>query len=206
MGDRNVRSDKNKKILYMDTNILYGHSMCQPLPYDEVKIDKNVKLEDILNTPDDKDIGYFIEFDLEDPDEIKENTMKFSFAPEKKPDDFSDYMRTIKPDFHTQTKKMICDWSDKKNYLIHYRKLNFYVRHGMIVDKIPEKTSFKQSKSLEKFIIFNTQKKNQAVNDFEKDFYKLPDNAFYGKAMEIVRRRFKIKFFKKDDTDKNIKQ
>ena len=33
--------------------------MSKPLPYDEIKFDKSVELEDILNTPDDNDIGYF---------------------------------------------------------------------------------------------------------------------------------------------------
>ena len=31
--------------------------MSQPLPYDEIKFDRNIKLEDKLNTPDDSDIG-----------------------------------------------------------------------------------------------------------------------------------------------------
>ena len=57
MGDRYIKSDKNKKILYIDANNLYGHSISQYLPYDEIKFDNTVKLEDILNTPDDSDIG-----------------------------------------------------------------------------------------------------------------------------------------------------
>ena len=65
-------------------------------------------------------------------------------------DDFSDYMNEIKPDTCTQTKKLISDWSDKKNFLIHYRMLKFYVRYGMIVDKVLEIIPFKQSKWLEK--------------------------------------------------------
>ena len=81
-------------------------------------------------------------------------------------------MKEIKPDTFTQSKKLICDWSDKKIFSIHNRMLNFYVRHGMIVDKVHDIISFKQSKWLESFINFNTQKRNQAVNDFEKDFYK----------------------------------
>ena len=52
---------------------------------------------------------------------------------------------------------------------------------------------------------FNTQKRIKAVNDFEKDFYKLLNNAFYGRTMENVRNRLKIKFIKKDDYREIIK-
>ena len=152
-GDRYVRSDENKKILYPDCTNFSGHSMSQPLPYDEIKFDNTVELEDILNTSDDSDIGYLIEVDLKYPDNIKEKTKKFPFAPVNKknnPENFNDYMKAIKPDTYTQTKKLICDWSDKKNYLTHYRILKFYVRHGMIVDKIHNIFSFKQIKWLEK--------------------------------------------------------
>ena len=183
--------------------------MSQPLPFDELKFDNNVKLEDILNTPDDGNIGYFIEVDLTYPNNIKEETNNFPFAPVNKnitPDKFSDYMKEIKPDTYIQTRKLICDWSDKKNYLVHYRMIKFYLRHGMIVDKVHNITSFRQSRWLEKYINFITQKRNQALNDFEKDFYKLLNNAFFGKTMENVRNRLKTKFIKKDDHREKIKQ
>ena len=61
-------------------------------------------------------------------------------------------MKGIKPDTYIQTKKLICDWSGKKNYLVHYRMLKFYVRHGMIVDKVHDIISFKQSRWLERYI------------------------------------------------------
>ena len=103
---------------------------------------------------------------------------------------------------------MICGWSDKKNYLVHYRMLKFYVRHGMVNDKVHDVISFKQSRSrwLENYVNFNTQERNQAVNDLQKDFYKLLNNAFYGKTMENVRNRLKIKFVKKDDYREILKQ
>ena len=84
--------------------------------------------------------------------------------------------------------------------------LKFYIRHGMVVEKIHEIISFEQSKWLEKYICFYTQKRNKAKNDFEKDFYKLLKNAFYGKTMENVRNRLKIKFVEKDDCKEIIKQ
>ena len=76
----------------------------------------------------------------------------------------------------------------------------------MVVGKIHNILSFKQSRWLEKYESFNTQKRNKAKNDFEKDFYKLLNNAFYGKTMENVRNRLKIKFVKKDDYREIIKQ
>ena len=78
MGNRYVESYENKKIIYMDSTILYGYSMSQSLPYDEIKFDKNVKLEENLNTPDDSDIGYFIEVELGYPDYLREKNKKNS--------------------------------------------------------------------------------------------------------------------------------
>ena len=94
MGDRYVKSDENKNILYKDANNWYGWAMSEYLPYDEIISDKNVKLEDILITTDDSDIGYFIEVDLNYPDNTKEKTKHFQLALEYKkinPDDSSDF-------------------------------------------------------------------------------------------------------------------
>ena len=90
LGDRYVKSDETKKILYMDATNLYGHSMSQPLPYDEIEMwhghpDLYMnKLEEILNTADDSDIGFFVEVDLRYPDKIKGKTKNFPFCPENK--------------------------------------------------------------------------------------------------------------------------
>ena len=65
MGDRYVVSDGNKKIIYVDSNNLYAHSMSQVLPHDEIEMWHGhpdlymKKLEEKLNTPDDADIGFF---------------------------------------------------------------------------------------------------------------------------------------------------
>ena len=59
--------------------------MSQPLPYDEIKFDKNVKLEDILNTPDDSDIGYFIEVDFTYPDNKEKRKIFHLLLKIKKP-------------------------------------------------------------------------------------------------------------------------
>ena len=112
-------------------------------------------------------------------------------------------MKSIKPENYTKSKKLICDWTDKRKYLIHYKMLKFYVRHGMIVEKIHEIISVKQSRWLEKYISFKTQKQNKAKNDFEKDFFKLLVNAAFGKFLENVRNRLALELIKKGDIKKN---
>ena len=115
-------------------------------------------------------------------------------------------MNKTKPKNYTKSKELFCDWTDKKKYLIHYRMLKFYVRHGMIVEKIHEIISFKRSKWLEKYVSFNTQKRNRAKKDFEKEFFKRLVNAAFGKILENVRNRLRLEIIKKDDIKKIIKQ
>ena len=57
-----------------------------------------------------------------------------------------------------------------------------------------------------KQISFIAQKRNQAMNDFEKHFHTLLNNSFYGKTMKNVKKTVKIEFIKKDDNEKIIKQ
>ena len=76
----------------------------------------------------------------------------------------------------------------------------------MIVEKINEIISFKQSKWLESYISFNTKKRNKSKNDFEKDFFKLLVNAAFGKFLENVRNRLGLELIEKDDIKKIIKQ
>ena len=118
MGDRHAKSDKNKKILYFDANILYGHSMSQPKPFDKIEIwhghpDLYMnKFGEILKTPDDSDIDYFVEVDLRYPINVKGKTRNFSFCPENKilpKDKQIDYRKKIKPNEYTKAKKLICE-------------------------------------------------------------------------------------------------
>ena len=121
---------------------------------------------------------------------MKEKTKNFPFCPENKiipTEKYNDYIKKIQPKNYTKSKKLICDWTDKKKYLIQYRVLKFYVKHGMVVEKTHEIIPFKQIKWLEKYFSFNTQKRNRAKKDFEKDFFKLLVNAAFGKFLENVR-------------------
>ena len=80
MGDRYVKLDKNKNLLYMDATHFFGHSMIQSLPYDKINmwhVDPNlymINFKETLDRSDDSDTGYFIEVDLRYPDNRKEKT------------------------------------------------------------------------------------------------------------------------------------
>ena len=70
-------------------------------------------------------------------------------------------------------------------------------KQGMLVEKIHEVVSYNQSKWLKKYIKCDTIKRNEAQNDFEKNFYELLNDAFIGKTMEIVRnwKLFEMRIF-----------
>ena len=72
--------------------------------------------EDILNTPDDNEFGYFKECDLEYPAEIKEKTENFPPCPyqtKADPECFSEYMNSVKQPNYKQTEKLMCDLTNK---------------------------------------------------------------------------------------------
>ena len=90
-------------------------------------------------------------------------------------------------------KKLIPNLRKKTKYVLHYRNLQLYLFLGMKLIKINNMLKFKQSNWIKKYTDFNTEKRMNAANDFEKDFFKLMINSVYGKAMENLRKRINVR-------------
>ena len=114
-------------------------------------------------------------------------------------EDFSLYMMINKPEKYKPTEKLIMDQTNKQRYFSHYRDLKFYIRHGIRILNVHTVFKFKQSPWLAKYIKYNTEQRKKAKTEFEKHFYKLMNNSFYGKAIENIRKRLNLDLIDKSD-------
>jgi len=193
---------KEKFLLYLDANNLYGWAMSQELPTKDFKWEESE--EYYKHIP--KGRGCIVECDLEYTEDCKQKTKNYPLAPEHfvaTEDMLSDYQLDLLDNQKTKLgkeKKLFLTLYNKKNYVVHDSILKDYIKLGMKVTKVHRTISFEESDWLKSYIDFNTKQRKKAETDFEKDLWKLMNNSFYGKTMENIRGRSDIKLF----TDEEI--
>ena len=93
----------------------------------------------------------------------------------------------------SKTKKLCCTLLPKNNYHVNYRYLKLALSLGCKLEKVNKVVQFDQSNFMEPYIMKNTNLRKDAKNEFEKDYYKLMNNAVYGKSLENVRNRINFR-------------
>ena len=182
--------DKKKKssyIQYLDANNLYGKAMTGKLPVRGFRwMDDISKMdEDFVRGYDKNDNkGYILKVDVDYPNELQNLHSDLPFLPERM--------------VINNTKKLVCNSQDKKNYVVHINVLKQALDHGLKLGKVHRVIEFDQEAWLKEYIDVNTELRKKASNDFEKDFFKLMNNAVFGKTMENVRKHRDIKLVKTD--------
>ena len=140
-----------------------------------------------------------LEVDLEYPKELHDLHNDFPIASEKvkvTKDMLSEYSKRIVDKFNISiglVHKLIPTLSKKEKYVLHYRNLQLYIDLGLKVTKVHRVLEFNQSPWLKQYIDFNTEKRMNAKNAFEKDFFKLLNNSVFGKTMENIRKRVDVR-------------
>ena len=177
--------DKKKKssyIQYLDANNLYGKAMTEKLPVKGFRWMIVKVFVKVYNKNDNK--GYILDVDVDYPSKLQNLHSDLPFLPERM--------------VINNTKKLVCNLNDKKNYIVHINVLKQALDHVLKLKKVHRVTEFEQEAWLKEYIDVNTELRKKATNDFEKDFFKLMNNAVFGKTMESVRKHRDIKLVKTD--------
>ena len=184
MGEKFNSSEPSKFITYVDANNLYGWAMSKKLPT------HGFKWVDEKDFDEWKSFPCILEVDLEVKEELKDYFDNYPLAPEN---------ISI-----NKVKKLLCTLNDKKKYVIHHEILKLYMSLGLEIGKIHRVIRFEESDWMKVYIDLNTELRTKAGNDFEKDFFKLMNNAVYGKTMENIRKRVDVRLINSEEKGKSL--
>ena len=181
------RKNKSSYIQCLDANNLYCKAMTEKLPVKGFRLMEDISKIDedfvkVYNKNDHK--GYILDVDVDYPNKLQNLHSDLPFLLERM--------------VINNTKKLVCNLNDKKNYIVHINVLKQALDHGLKLIKVHRIIEFEQEAWLKEYIDVNTELRKKATNDFEKDFFKLMNNAVFGKTMENVRKHRDIKLVKCD--------
>ena len=98
----------------------------------------------------------------------------------------------------SKCKKLVCNLSNKKKYVIQINSLKQALNHGLKLKKIHTVIEFNQEAWLKPYIYMNIELRKATKNVFEKDLFKLMNNSVFGKTMENIRKHRDIKLVTTD--------
>jgi len=155
------RSDlPTSHLLYLECNSLY--TTCQTLPVSGFCFltDTELLSYDVAGMPVDSPTGYFVECNLCFPAELSALHNAYPLAPEhmyiveEMLSDTVQLMQDVTGIAHFLCTKLVSNLRDKTRYITHYRCLQFYLAHGLVLDKIHRVVAFTQRTCMLPFIKF----------------------------------------------------
>ena len=126
----------------------------------------------IKNYDENTNKGYIFEVDVEYPKNLFNLHKDLPFLAERKKIE--------------KCKNLVCNIHNKENYVVHIRALKQALNHELILRKVHRVIQFNQEAWLKPYTDMNTKLRTEPKNDFEKDFFKLMNNAVFVKTMENV--------------------
>ena len=178
-------------IFMVDCNNQYGWAMSQYLPTGGFKWMDEKSLvewvEFIKSQEDEQGQGYFLEVDLEYPEELHDAHDTFPCAPEHvriEKDMLSDYQKELGEKLGVKYggEKLCLTLNDKERYVLHYRNLKQYLELGLKLKKVHRVLEYDQSPWLKPYIELNTKLRRNATCKFDEDQAKLMNNSYFGKC------------------------
>ena len=146
---------------------------------------------------EDNDIVYLLEVDLHYQKHLHDHHIYYPLAPaivnvkdsmvpgvSKKIYKCCNNGKTVRGE---KTSELLLALYDEENYVIHIRNLKYYLEKGLVLKNIHRCNKFNQSDWLKGWIYFNTEKRKDATNDFDKDLFNLMNKAVCGETMGDVR-------------------
>ena len=88
-----------------------------------------------------------------------------------------------------KVENLVASLHDKIGYVIHKQNLKQALNHGLVLKKVHKLIKFIQNAWIKPYIDMNTDLRKKAKNDFEKNVFKLMNNAVFGKTIENVRKQ-----------------
>ena len=100
--------------------------------------------------------------------------------------------------------KLVPNLRNKYKYILHCINLKLYTHLEMKIIKKHRILKFRQKPWLKSYVDFNTDKRKSAKTQFEKDLFKLMNNAVFGKTMENLRNRLNVKLVHNENKFKKL--
>ena len=124
------------------------------------------------------------------------------------PDDFSDYQQKMYSKKELRAgERLLSTLEPKTNYVVHFRMLQFGIRHGFVVDNVSAIMMCDQRPWLKSYVERNNRFRTEASarnDEFEVGVMKDMNNHFYGKCSEQVRNRSNVSLKVEDQETRKL--